>query len=764
MIRELLRTTRMRVKFLLATSLVVGLCMGFALYQGIAFHTATAMKLVEESSRLLLENTYSAMKFPMSVGDSKTVEEQLKGIGEHNSGLDIAITDFAHVITYASQEGHIHNNMDLYLGTEEARQALAKALLTGTPPPHPLVDQDGSHTSMVVLRPILNEPACHHCHSDYRPVLGAVVVKQSLMTVLASIHAARDRLILYAVLTLVGLVVLLYSSFVRLVSRRIGVLESLTSKVAAGDVSVEIHDEHQDSIGHLTNNFNEMVKSIRDRIEYANSLKLAISDPFFIVDAGMRVTFVNEAATRLLDLPADGLVGKACQEVFQSDACESSCPVKRAMATGKATVGRRMTLRDRSGREIPVMTSASVLRDAAGHVLGGYEIIRDLSVEVAAEQQLQGAYRREEEAKKALEARVLELSAVLGRAAHGDFTARGQAAGVAEAADAMDLMTRRINETLDGMVALIGKVKDYTLPVASGVWKISRENANLSDRTQQQAGAMEEISSTLEQLAANIRENLTNVRRADALAKDAVKVAEDGRGLVEKTAQAMVVMSGKSQKIEEMTELINEITFQTNLLSVNAAVEAARAGEHGRGFAVVAEEVRNLAKRSAASAKDIDLLVREIRSSATTAHEWVDRVNDSLARIVQTSAQVSQALEEIKLSSEESASGMGQINKGVLELCDVNEKNTCFAEEIAQEMKSLGNTVEVLKETTEMFVLDSASAGTGAARSPAPAVAIPLDRPETPVPRPPALRQRLATGWADSGPPPGQRDDEFQDL
>ncbi|OGQ98182.1 MAG: hypothetical protein A2521_14890 [Deltaproteobacteria bacterium RIFOXYD12_FULL_57_12] len=764
MTHNFLKRTRMRVKFLLATCLVIGIFMSYTLYQGIDFHTKTAMQQVEESSRLLLDNTYSAMRFPMSIGDSKTVEEQLKGIGEHNTGVDVYITNSERKIIYASKEGYRHNTMDNYLKEDGSREALENALLSGTEPTRPLVDHMRGESSMVIIKPILNEPSCHHCHTDFRPVLGAIVAKQSLKGLFASINAARNRLILCSVLTLFGLVVFIYLLFVRLVSRRIGALKLLSSKVAAGDVTVDVHDDHEDSIGKLTNNFNTMIKSIRDRIEYANSLKLAISDPFFTVDTGMRVTFINEAAVRLLGLPADGVLGKLCQDVFQSDACDGGCPVKHALATGKATVGKRMTLRDRENREIPVMSSASVLRDSAGNILGGYEIIRDLTVEVAAEQKLQSAYRREEEAKEALETRVRELSAILERAAHGDFTTRGQ---TTDANSAMDVMTRRINATLDGMVALISQMKEYSVAVSSGVWNISRENDHLAERTQQQAAAMEEISTTLAQLVTNIRENLTSIRQVDSLSKDAVKVAEDGRNLVEKTAQAMGVMSEKSLKIAEMMGLINEITFQTNLLSVNAAVEAARAGEQGRGFAVVAEEVRNLAKRSSSSAKDIDALVREITSSANTAHQWVDKVNEYFTKIVQTSSQVSLALEEIKFSSEESAAGMAQMNKGVLELCDVNEKNTGFAEEIAVEMKNLGDTAEKLKGTTEMFILDSAGTGVAQpARGGGRLAAIPLDLGEGPAPRPQlqGLPQRLLAGVDAEGGEHDKYDNGFKEF
>ncbi|MCK5437592.1 MAG: hypothetical protein KAI90_06235, partial [Desulfobulbaceae bacterium] len=226
-----------------------------------------------------------------------------------------------------------------------------------------------------------------------------------------------------------------------------------------------------------------------------------------------------------------------------------------------------------------------------------------------------------------------------------------------------------------------------------------------SERTQQQAAAMEEISSTLLELVQNTSENLETTRHADSLSKEAVSTARDGGDMVRKTAQAMVEMSDASQKIVEMMELINEITFQTNLLSINAAVEAARAGEQGRGFAVVANEVRSLSKRSSASAKNIQTLVKEIMGTVTKSRKWVDELQDSFERIMTTSGEVSKALGEVSVKSDENATGIDHINKGTQEICEVNEKNASFVDEIALETQKLRANTEYLQEITEVFIL-----------------------------------------------------------
>jgi len=212
----------------------------------------------------------------------------------------------------------------------------------------------------------------------------------------------------------------------------------------------------------------------------------------------------------------------------------------------------------------------------------------------------------------------------------------------------------------------------------------------------------------VEELVSNVNQNATNTQRADALAKEAVAVAVDGGETVERTTQAMNDMAEGSRKIVEMMDLINEITFQTNLLSINAAVEAARAGEQGRGFAVVANEVRNLAKRSSDASKDIQSLVRDIMEQVNTGKEWVGQLENGFKEIIQTIKQVSDALSEISLATQESSRGIEQIGQGVEELSDVTEHNATLVDELASATEQLNEKAAQLQHMTEKFTLGEA--------------------------------------------------------
>jgi methyl-accepting chemotaxis protein len=702
-IDELLKKTGLRTKILIATIIAVGGFTGVFLYQTLSFHTESALDLVAESSQHLLENTYSAIKYPMSIGDSKTVEAQLKDIKDHMEDVEVYISDFQENLTYASEEDRIHTSIMHQLWEEGTQKALADAMSTGQSPKESFTELRDDKAFLVTILPLLNESTCHHCHGASRRVLGAMVVKHPVKEVYATLASARNRLIGFSLVEIIGIILLINFLFNRLVTRRIHALAEKSGQVSAGDVTVEVYDDHQDSIGLLAGDFNRMIRNIRDRMEYANSLKLGISEPFFMVDRDMNLTYMNDAAAKAAGVRPEDVEGKkTCVEVFQSDVCHTACPIKKSMETGEATVGQRVIMKNAAGKEVPIIVSGAALKDSDGKILGGFEIIRDISKEVEAESALKESFLQEEEAKEKLRGRVKSLSDILKQVAEGDLTVRAEMSGEDHA---MDQLVQRTNETLDQMKELIGQTKKSALTVVEGVRYMSEGNQELSQRTQQQAATVEETSATVEQLVSNVNQNATNTQRADNLAKEAVSVAVEGGETVERTTQAMNDMSAGSRKIVEMMDLINEITFQTNLLSINAAVEAARAGEQGRGFAVVANEVRNLAKRSSDASKDIQSLVRDIMDQVNTGKEWVGQLEDGFKKIVQTIKQVSDALSEVSLATQESSRGVEQIGQGVEELSDVTEHNATLVDELAGATEQLNEKATLLQQMTEKFEL-----------------------------------------------------------
>jgi len=702
-IDKLLKGTGLRVKILMATIMVVGIFTGLFLYKAMSFHTKSILNQVAQSSHGLLKNTYSAIRYPMSIGDSKTVEAQLKDIKEHMEGVEVYISDFQQDLTYASEEDRIHTGLTQYLWGKKTRKALTDTISTGLPPKESFTETGDKEAFLVTMMPLLNESSCHHCHGASKRVLGAMVVKHPVTEVYASLASARNRFIVFCVVEIIGIILIINFLFNRLVTRRIKSLAEKSGQVSAGDITVEVHDDSKDSIGRLARNFNQMIKNIRDRIEYANSLSLGITDAFLMVDPDMKITYINDAAAKLAGVRPEEVQGKrTCEEVFNGDMCRTSCPIKKAMRTGEVTPGQKVTLKDAEGKEIPIMVSGATLLDSSGKVLGGFEIMRDISKEVKAESMLKDSFLREEEAKERLQSRVENLSDILRRVAKGDLMVRAEVSG---GNGAMDRLVKRTNETVDRMEELIGQTKNAALTVVKGVRQISEGNQELSQRIQQQAGTVEETSATVEELVSSINQNAANTQQADTLSKDAVAVAVEGGNTVEKTTEAISDVAEGSRKIVEMMDLINEITFQTNLLSINAAVEAARAGEHGRGFAVVAEEIRRLARRSSDASKDIQGLVRDIMERVDTGKEWVGQLENGFKKIIQTIKQASDALSEVSLATQESSKGVEQIGHGMGEMSDVIEHDATLVDELASATEQLNEKATLLQGMTDKFTL-----------------------------------------------------------
>ncbi|TWI63675.1 methyl-accepting chemotaxis protein [Pseudoduganella lurida] len=260
-----------------------------------------------------------------------------------------------------------------------------------------------------------------------------------------------------------------------------------------------------------------------------------------------------------------------------------------------------------------------------------------------------------------------------------------------------------------GLVQIVSQVRSGTVHMSSASGEIASGNMDLSARTEQQAGALEETASSMEELTSTVKQNADNARQANQLAVSASEVAVRGGAVVGKVVDTMESINASARKIVDIISVIDGIAFQTNILALNAAVEAARAGEQGRGFAVVAGEVRNLAQRSAAAAKEIKELIGDSVTKVDAGSKLVAEAGMTMTEVVDSIHRVTDIMGEITTASVEQSAGIEQVNRAIADMDGVTQQNAALVEEAAAAAASMREQAEALAQVVAVFQIDDAA-------------------------------------------------------
>ncbi len=252
---------------------------------------------------------------------------------------------------------------------------------------------------------------------------------------------------------------------------------------------------------------------------------------------------------------------------------------------------------------------------------------------------------------------------------------------------------------------LVGQIKEAAEAVSNDSAAIASGNLDLSSRTETQASSLEETASSMEELTSTVKQNADNAREANKLVSSASDTAILGGDAVGQVVETMGSIRESSRKIVDIIGVIDGIAFQTNILALNAAVEAARAGEQGRGFAVVATEVRNLAQRSAAAAKEIKELIGDSVTKVETGAKLVDQAGHTMSDIVNQVKKVAGYMADITLASQEQSDGIEQVNLAITEMEESTTQNAALVEQAAAAAENMQQQSIKLTDLVNSFKL-----------------------------------------------------------
>ncbi|GAO35162.1 methyl-accepting chemotaxis protein [Sulfuricella sp. T08] len=547
-----------------------------------------------------------------------------------------------------------------------------------------------------------------------------------------------------------GVLLALWSGFLllRAILGPLGTAQEVAGKIAAGDLSSNIVIHHNDEVGKLLHSF----KSMQD------ALSSLVKEIQTVVNASVQGDF-----SKRLDLSNKQGFGRAIGESLNqlSDTTNTGLSdvmrVTNALAAGDLSqkitqeypgvFGQTKTgVNNTVDALVKVVAEIQQIVEAAA-ARGDFSVKMDMAGKQGYTKTLSELLNQLSDVTDTGLRDVMRVSNAL---AVGDLTqsiSKDYPGLFGETKDG-------INATVENLKTLVNEIKVAVEGINTGSKEIAQGNQDLSQRTEEQASSLEETASSMEELTSTVKQNAENAKQANQLAIGASGVAGKGGAVVHQVVGTMASINESSRKIVDIISVIDGIAFQTNILALNAAVEAARAGEQGRGFAVVAAEVRNLAQRSAAAAKEIKTLIGDSVDKVEGGTKLVAEAGSTMEEIVTSIKRVTDIMAEISAASSEQSAGIEQVNQAITQMDEVTQQNAALVEEAAAAAESLEEQAQNLSQSVSVFKIDNSGNRTSTSRQ----IAAPTET---------AMAPRRATTPARSAPKPAKAasdTDEWQEF
>ena len=503
----------------------------------------------------------------------------------------------------------------------------------------------------------------------------------------------------------------------RAISKPLAGAIEIFKSIAAGKLDNRIETRRRDEVGVLLANLDAMQAKLRAQLEAERKAAAenqgqltAIGRAQAVIEFSLDGTVLgaNDNFLRVMGYTLDEIRGKH-HGMFVAETERASAEYRafwERLRRGEYSAARFKRV-SKNGAEIWLQASYNPILGADGEPYKVVKFATDVTDQVRT--------------ARALDQAVEETRQVVRAAIDGELTRR---IPMEAKSGQVQALCESVNTLIGSMSGVVSEIRKSVLEVQTSAEEIARGNLNLSQRTEEQASSLEETASSMEEMTGTVRSTAENASQAAELAQAARGEAEKGGGVVGSAITAMGAINAASRKIVDIIGVIDEIAFQTNLLALNAAVEAARAGEQGRGFAVVAAEVRTLAGRSAASAKEIKSLIEDSVRKVDEGSKLVDASGNALTEIGRAVKRVTDVVGEIAVASREQSVGIEQVNKAVTQMDEVTQQNAALVEEAAAASEAIASHARQLHQLVTRYRVDVHASETNTNRaSEVPAVA-----------------------------------------